>query len=113
MCRQKVQDGANFSRMFNSLACSYTLVLSRGLQTTARGPNAAREVISSGPWNHFVNDEKIIYSTYEKFVDLVEYNISRNNHIAHGVRPSTCSVLPHVALGQKSLETPVLDEYIG
>ena len=35
-----------------------------------------------GPRSYFVNDEKIICSTYEKFVDLVEYNISRNNHIA-------------------------------
>jgi len=31
--------------------------------------------------SHFVNDEKIIYRTYESFVDLVEYNISCNNHI--------------------------------
>jgi len=36
-----------------------------------------------GPRSYFVNDEKIIYSTYEKIFDLVEYNISRNgkNHI--------------------------------
>jgi len=54
----------------------------RGLQTAARGPDAARKAISSGPRRHFVNDEKIIYSTYEEFVDLVEYDISRNNHIA-------------------------------
>ena len=61
-----------------------------------------------GPRSHFVNDEKIIYSTYEEFVDLVEYNIFHNNHIVYGVRPSTCLVLPYVALGQKSLETPDL-----
>jgi len=30
---------------------------------------------------------------------LVEYN-----HITQDVRPSTCSVLPYWALGQKSLE---------
>jgi len=41
-----------------------------------------REVVASGPRSHFVNDEKIIYTTYEKIFDLVEYNISRNNHIA-------------------------------
>jgi len=35
-----------------------------------------------GPRSHFVNNEKIIYSTYDKFVDLVEYDISRNDHIA-------------------------------
>jgi len=38
-----------------------------------------------GPWaksdprSHFVNSEKIIY--LRKFVDLLKYNISRNNHI--------------------------------
>jgi len=50
-----------------------------------------------------------IQYTYEKFVDLVEYNIFRNNHIAYDVRPSTWSVLPYVPLGQKSLETPGLE----
>jgi len=35
-----------------------------------------------GPRSHFVTDEKMIYSTYKKCVDLVEYNISRKNHIA-------------------------------
>jgi len=53
----------------------------RALQTTARGPDVAREAISSGPRSHFVNDERIIHSTYEKFVNLVEYNISSKNHI--------------------------------
>jgi len=48
----------------------------RGLQTTGR------ETISFGPRSQFVNDGKTIYSTYEKIVNLVEYNISRNNHIA-------------------------------
>jgi len=43
---------------------------------------------------------------YEKFVDLVEYTIFRNSDITSDVRPSTCSVLAHVALGQKSLQTP-------
>jgi len=38
--------------------------------------------------------------TYEKLFDLAECNISRNNHIAWNVRAATCSVLPHVALGQ-------------
>jgi len=55
--------------------------LARSLQTTACGPDAAREAISPGPRSHFVNDENIIYSTYEKCVDLVEYNIFRNNQI--------------------------------
>jgi len=58
------------------------LLYIRGLQTTARGPDAARETISSGRRSHFVNNEKIICSTYEKFVNLVEYNISCKNHIA-------------------------------
>ena len=57
-------------------------VYTRGLQTTARGPNPARKAISSGPRSLFVNDEKIIYTTYGKFFDFVEYNISHNNHIA-------------------------------
>ena len=38
-----------------------SISLQQGLQTTARGPNAAREAISSGPQSHFVKDEKIIY----------------------------------------------------
>jgi len=47
---------------------------------------------------------------FEKRVDLVEYNTSRNNHITQEDRPSTCSVSAHVALGQKSLDTPVLKQ---
>jgi len=31
------------------------------LQTRARGPNPAREVISTGPRRHFANKEKIIF----------------------------------------------------
>ena len=52
--------------------------------------------------------KNIIKYTYEKFVGLEEYNIFRNNHIAQDVRPSSCSVWPYVALGQKSLENPGL-----
>jgi len=32
--------------------------LNQGLQTTARGPDAAREVVASGPRSHFVNEKK-------------------------------------------------------
>ena len=32
----------------------------RGLQTTARGPNPAREAISSGPRRQFANNEKVV-----------------------------------------------------
>jgi len=35
--------------------------LDQGLQITARGPNPAREDISSGSRRHFVNIEKILY----------------------------------------------------
>jgi len=42
----------------------------RGLQTTARGPNPAREAISSGPRRNFANKEK--QSNKGKFVDLAE-----------------------------------------
>ena len=67
---------AYFMRILNS-----RVVYSRGLQTTARGPNAAREVISSGPRSHFVNDEKNKIEKnctcfHEKFFDLLVYNIS-------------------------------------
>jgi len=55
------------------------LIYNRGLQTTARRPNAAREAISSGPQSHFVNDEKAVCR--RKICDLVECNLSRNNHI--------------------------------
>ena len=34
--------------------------LAQGLQTTTRGPNPAREAISSCPHSHFVNNEKVI-----------------------------------------------------
>jgi len=37
--------------------------LRQGLQTMARGPDAAREAISSGPRSHFVNDENTMYTT--------------------------------------------------
>ena len=61
--------------------------------TTARGANPDREAISSGPRGHFpnyspraksgarihfVNNEKLID---KKLFELVECNISRNNHI--------------------------------
>ena len=72
-----------------SMACKHirrqapSIVYTRGLQTTARGPNPAREAILSGPQSYFiqpqrhlVNNEKIIY--WRKFVDLVHYNISGN-----------------------------------
>jgi len=49
-----------------------------------------------------------MYSTYETFVDLEEYNISRNNYI----RPSACSVLPDVALEEKTLVNPGLNNRI-
>jgi len=42
----------------------------RGHQTTARGPNPAREAISSGPRRHFANQEK--QYNKGKFVDLAE-----------------------------------------
>jgi len=48
----------------------------------ARGPDAARETISSSTRSHFVNDEKYYAVFKDKIVDSVEYNISRNNHIA-------------------------------
>ena len=35
--------------------------LEQGLQITARGPNPAREDISSGSRRYFVNNEKIMY----------------------------------------------------
>jgi len=41
--------------------------LEQGLQTTARGPNPAREAISSGrKYWHFVNNEKIIFTGMRK-----------------------------------------------
>jgi len=54
--------------------------LNQGLQTTAHEPNPAREAVSSDQTKHIVTNEKIYY-IYEKHVDLVKCNISRNNHI--------------------------------
>jgi len=51
----------------------------RRLQTTALGQMRPVKEISSGPQSHFVNDEKTIY--WRKICDLVECNLSRNNHI--------------------------------
>jgi len=53
--------------------------LDQGLQTMARGPNPARQDISSDSRRHLVNNEKIMY--LQNFIDFVEYNISRNNPI--------------------------------
>jgi len=54
--------------------------LNQGLQTTAHEPNPTCDAVSSDPRKHFATDEKI-YCIYEKLVDLVKYNISRNRHI--------------------------------
>ena len=47
-----------------------------GLQTTAPGPNPARQAISSGPRRQFVNNVKRI--NLQKLIDLATCNISRN-----------------------------------
>ena len=52
------------------------------VQICASHLNLDQGSLNYGPRSHFVNNEKIIYSTYDKFVDLVEYDISRNDHIA-------------------------------
>jgi len=39
---------------------------------------------------------------YEKFVDLVECDISLNNHIMWDVRPLNCCGIAYVAFRQKS-----------
>lgn len=68
----------------------HVILLDQGLQITVRRPNPVGEIISHGPRTCFIhsshNDtlsimKRIIYSIYEKFDDLVEYNISRNSHI--------------------------------
>ena len=58
----------------------------RGLPTTAREPNPVREATSSGSRDHFIRTHSHLwvtkrYYTYGKFFDLVESDISRNNHI--------------------------------
>jgi len=50
-----------------------TFSLDRDFQTKACGPNLVGEAISSDPLRHFVNNIKI--------KDLVEFNLSRKNHI--------------------------------
>ena len=75
--RKSVTDYLRVRSSSEGLHANYTLLqrlssllYSTGLQTTARGPNAAREAILS-------NDEK----KCQNFVDLVECNISQINHI--------------------------------
>jgi len=48
---------------------------------------------------------------YEKLVDLMEYNMSRSNHITQDGWPLTCSVSAYAAIGQKTLETPGIYQY--
>ena len=55
-----------------------TIIVDLGLQTTGRGPNSAREAISSGQ-KHSVKYEKIYID--ENLVNLVECNILQNNLI--------------------------------
>jgi len=84
--------------LFYTRPLFFTISLSRGLHTTVRGPNAAREAILSMM-------KKTAKCVCEKFVDIVEYNISRNNHIAWNVRPSTYFLLAYVA-SDKSVWRP-------
>ena len=55
------------------------IVIEQGLQTTARGPSPAHEAVSSGRKYSLSVMKQYIYET---FVDMLECNISRNNHIA-------------------------------
>ena len=73
--------GCNSAGGFGSLFRAY-MPLNQGSPNYGPQARCGREAISSGPRSHFANDEKITYSTYENFVDLVEYNISHNNHFA-------------------------------
>ena len=54
------------------------ILYSRGLQTTACGPNLACEAI---PSSHKDILSIMTKNIYEAFVDLVEYTISQNNYI--------------------------------
>jgi len=71
-----------FSDMF-----LFSIVYVKGLQTTARGPNLAREAISSSRETisfgskDILSMMKLIQFIYQKFADLVECNICRNSHI--------------------------------
>jgi len=51
--------------------------VNQGFPATARGPNPAPAAISSGRKDIL----SIIKLYFEKFVDLAECNVSRNNHI--------------------------------
>jgi len=62
----------------------------RGLQTAA-----CEDIVPTKENNIFTKN----------VFDLVECNISRNNHITHDVRSSNYCVIAYVALRQKSLET--------
>jgi len=66
-----------FERFYTTLQCTKP---GSPLLTTAHEPNLVHKAISSNPRKHFVINENICY-IYEKLVDLVKCNISRNNHI--------------------------------
>jgi len=55
--------------------------LCQGFQTTARGSNATDEAILSETGRHFPNNDNNEKCNYEKFVAMVECNISLNYHI--------------------------------
>ena len=57
----------------------WSIAWSRGLQTTACAPNPAREANSSGQRRHI--SKMNTWHIYDTFVDLVECNISQNDHI--------------------------------
>jgi len=72
----------------------------------------AREGISSGRTATDILSIMKIQYIYETFVDLVERNLFRKNHIAQDVRPSNCCAAACVTLWQKSLETSALEQYV-
>ena len=65
----------------------------------ARRQNPTCEAISTGRKTHFANNKKPYI--YEKYVDLVQCNISRKNQITQDVWPSNYCAIAYVVLSQK------------
>ena len=79
------------------------IVYIRVPHTTPRGLNSTYEASWPGRKTHFANKEKKYI--YEKYVDWVEWNISRKNHITQDVGPSNCCAIAYV-VSPKKFEEP-------
>ena len=94
-------------RVFNMIsALGFISVVFWSFCPVRQGPPNYSPQGKSGPRTRFINNDRNDFC--ETFMELLQCNISRNNHITWDVRPSSCCVIPHVALREPSLENPAV-----